>query len=85
LTVELAAMLPGMRDLNGVLVASLLAGSSRSAEALAAGDVIHSLNLKKVSTLEELRTALDGYSADTPVVLQVERAGRYRYVEFMIE
>jgi hypothetical protein len=43
------------------------------------------VNHKPVSTLPELRAFLERQEPDRPVVLQVERAGRIRYIEMRVD
>jgi S1-C subfamily serine protease len=74
-----------MRNNKGVLVASVLAGAGRSADVLAPGDVIYRLNREPVDSLEALRKLLDGSPVERSVVLQVERGGRLRYVELILD
>jgi S1-C subfamily serine protease len=45
------------------------------------GDVIYEVNRETVSTLPELGAAIERQKDGEPLVLQVERAGKIRYVE----
>jgi S1-C subfamily serine protease len=47
---------------------------------LATGDIIHAINGAPVTTLEGLRSSLDHPSANTPVVLQIERDGKLMFI-----
>jgi len=77
---EILALLPELRARAGVVVASASADARPSADPLEPGDVIYSLNNRGVASLVQIREALAGLAAATPIVLQVERAGVLRYV-----
>jgi serine protease Do len=83
---NLAAMLPGLRNSYGVLVA---AGSSAtdltSGTGLQPGDVIYSVNQAPVSTVEALRKKVDEFKPGDEVAMQIERSGRLIYVSIEIE
>jgi S1-C subfamily serine protease len=49
------------------------------------GDIIYEVNHKPVATLPELRALVETQQPDEPVVLQVERAGRIRYIEMRVD
>jgi S1-C subfamily serine protease len=70
---------------TGVMVAARAEEAHAASVALAVGDIIHSVNGIPVSSLQELRTALDGLKPRSPVVLQVEREGLLTFVTFEIE
>jgi S1-C subfamily serine protease len=44
------------------------------------GDVIHGVNGRAVTTIEQLRTVLAGIEAGRPLILQVERNGQLNFV-----
>lgn len=69
----------------GVLVARLAVTTSGPTGDLLPGDIIYKVNRTTVSTLPELRALLDKQSPGTPVALQVERAGRIRYLEIRLD
>jgi len=52
---------------------------------LSAGDVIHSVNGHAITTLSDLRSALDALKPHTPVVLRVEREGVLTFVAFELD
>jgi serine protease Do len=83
---EIAAMLPGLRNSYGVVVA---AGSTStdlsSGTGLQPGDVIYSVNGNPVTTVEALRKKLDEYKSGDAVVTQIERSGRLLYVPIELE
>jgi serine protease Do len=69
----------------GILVARLAMTTSGPSGDLLPGDIIYEVNRKPVSTLRELREVVDLKKDGEPVVLQVERAGRIRYVEMRVD
>jgi serine protease Do len=83
---DLAAMLPGLRNSYGVLVA---AGSSAtdltSGTGLQPGDVIYSVNQDPVATVEALRKKVAEYKPGDEVAMQIERSGRLMFVAIEIE
>jgi serine protease Do len=83
---DLAAMLPGLRNSYGVVVA---AGSSAtdftSGTGLQPGDVIYSVNKAPVATVEALRKKVDEFMAGDDVVMQIERSGRLMFVTVELE
>ena len=80
-TEEIAALLPSLRGSRGVLVAAR-AGSEGAVSDLMPGDVIYSLNNRRVATLGDLRIALAGMKPGDAVVLQVERGGELIFLPF---
>jgi serine protease Do len=82
----LAAMLPGLRNSYGVVVA---AGSSAtdltSGTGLQPGDVIYSVNRSPVATVEALRKQVDGLMPGDEVAMQIERSGKLMFVSIEIE
>jgi serine protease Do len=84
LTPELARVLPGIRDPNGVIVATIATDAADPA-GLNQGDVIYGVNGSTVRTLSDLRAAIGPIAAGSAVVLQVGRQGRLRYVTMTVE
>jgi serine protease Do len=79
---SIAELLPGSpRRSYGILVARLAMTTSGPRGDLLPGDVIYGVNRQTVSTLPELRAAIERQKDGEPLVLQVERAGKIRYVE----
>jgi serine protease Do len=80
---KLLSMLPPLRVQRGVLVAAILAGGRpHFGDELAAGDVIYAVNGKLIEDTATLMAALQLVNTDSPLVLQVERAGRLQFVVF---
>ena len=84
LTPELAAAIPGVRDLRGVVVAGVAADAEQPA-GLLPGDVIYGVNGVSVKTLGDLRSAIGQVAANVPVVFQVGRQGQLRFVTVTLE
>jgi len=81
LTVDLARMVPWVRETRGVVVAALTGDVPPSDEGgLEPGDVIHSINGQAVTGLGGLRDALAAMPAGSAVALGVNRAGRMMFV-----
>jgi serine protease Do len=77
--------LPPLRIRNGVVVAARAVDAPFWNEGLLPGDVIHKVNGREVQNLAQLRTAMSGFGFGDAVVLQIERYGQLRYVEFQYE
>ncbi len=69
-----------LRYENGVLVAALAGPCPYFGEQPREGDVIYAVGRQRVTSVETLRTALDGLSPGQPIVLQAERAGSLRFL-----
>jgi serine protease Do len=79
----LLPLLPPLRVQRGVLVAAKMAGGGpRFGDELTTGDVIYAVNGKPIQDTASLVAALELVAADSPLVLQVERAGRLQFVVF---
>jgi serine protease Do len=74
----------GLRDPYGIIVVARTAGATTEVPLLPR-DVIRSMNNRKVTTLQELREALQGLAPGTPVTLQIQRESRLMYVSFTFE
>ena len=55
------------------------------ASGLMPGDVIHTVNRKRVTNLDELRAALRELKVGSVAVLQIERQGVFKFLQFEIE
>jgi serine protease Do len=82
---KLAAELPSLRRPSGVIVAALAADMLGVETDLQQGDVIHALDGKAITTVDDLRSSLHDISSGAPGVLQIERDGKLRYVGFEME
>jgi len=84
LTPELAGMIPGLRDPQGVLVAGVAADTEGASGPLL-GDVIYAVNGVTVRTLGDLRTAIGQVAPAGTAVLQVGRQGPLRFLTVTLE
>jgi S1-C subfamily serine protease len=83
---SVAALLTGRpRRSHGILVARLAMTTDGPSGELLPGDIIYEINRQAVSSLPELREVVDKNEPGRPVTLQVERAGRIRYVEMRLD
>ncbi|MDX2152117.1 MAG: trypsin-like peptidase domain-containing protein [Bryobacteraceae bacterium] len=83
---EMAAFFPmPLRRPYGILVVRLAVTTAGPGGELLPGDVIYEVNRLPVSTVQDLRNLVDKQKEGDPLVLQVERAGRLRYVEMQLE
>ena len=71
----------GLRSNTGVYVVATTAGDDDDGAGLAPGDVIASLNGMPILNIQELRKATREVIGRKPVVLQIERHGRFLYIE----
>ena len=80
-----ASAVPGLRLPSGVLVVAL-AGYAGSVESgLIPGDVIHTVNRTRVTSLDDLRSALRDLKVRDAAVLQIERQGVFKFLQVEIE
>jgi serine protease Do len=86
LDAKAAEMLPDLRFTSGVVIAATSAATLSGAEGqLKSGDVLHDVNGKPVTSVEELRAAIARLKAGDAVVMQVEREGELIYVALRLE
>lgn len=78
---EMAPYFSGLRRATGVIVAArAVEATPLEGEGLDPGDVIFSVNRLDVSSLAELKAAIARYRPGDPVVIQVQRGGKLRYI-----
>jgi serine protease Do len=85
LTPQIAALLPNLRSIQGVLVAARAPDASYGRVALVPGDVIHMMNREPVTSLSDLRAQIEAVRSGAPVVLQVERRGQLMFLAFEMQ
>jgi serine protease Do len=73
---------PIRSETGGVLVAARHADGPLLEEGFRAGDVIYALNRTSIKSVAELRALLKKLKSTDPVAVQVERAGKLRFVSF---
>lgn len=84
LTQDLINMMPGLRPGSGVLVAARSAANPNGYE-LMPGDVIRSMNGKRITSLGLLRDKIGNMAVPAPAVLHIERQGQMLYVVIEVE
>jgi serine protease Do len=77
---NVAAMLPDMRLAAGVVVAAKGANADYYGDRPNVGDVIHAVNSRPVTSIDDLKQALGALKADDPLVLQIERDSELAYL-----
>ena len=82
---EVAGMIPGLRREYGLIVAAKTAGGQSQSIDLQPGDIIDSVNNSPVALLDTLRSTLNQMKPGDPVVLQIERDGRFQYLAFELD
>ena len=80
------ALASGLRVPAGIMVAGHTNNEADSADTgLMTADTIHAVNGKPVSSVDQLRAALEGLKRRTPVVLQIERKGQFVFLAFELD
>lgn len=82
---QLAALIPGLRREYGLIVAAKTAGGQSQFIDLQPGDIIDAVNNSPVALLDTLRSTLSQMKPGAPVVLQIERDGRFQYLAFELD
>jgi len=74
-----------LRQPSGVIVVARTLDGTSVNSGLLPGDAIHAVNRDTIESIEALRRAIDARRRGEPVVLQVERDGRFRYLSFEMD
>ncbi|MFZ0291827.1 MAG: trypsin-like peptidase domain-containing protein [Candidatus Sulfotelmatobacter sp.] len=82
---ELRNQIGPLRIASGVIVLGRAADLTTPETGLQTGDVIHSLNITPITSMGELRAAVQHLKVGDPVVLQVERSDGLTYLSFEME
>jgi serine protease Do len=82
---SMLALAGGLRSDAGIYVMAATAANEASGSALLSGDVIVSVNGIPVPSIPELRRAIHEVTAGRPLVVQIERAGQFLYLERELE
>jgi serine protease Do len=77
---KLRDLYPDARGSDGVVIAAMSEGIDRGGWKLYPGDIVHGVNGLTIHNVEDLRTRLNEIQSDEPVVLQLERDGRFQYI-----
>jgi len=82
---EAIAMIPGLRREYGLIVAAKTDGGQSQSIDLQPGDIIDAVNNSPVALLDTFRLILNQMNPGDPVVLQIERDGRFQYLAFELD
>jgi serine protease Do len=82
---DLATMIPGLRREYGLIVAAKAPEGQSQFIDLQPGDIIDAVNTLPVAFIDTLQSSLDGMKPGDPVVLQIERNGRFQYLAFELD
>jgi serine protease Do len=81
----LRSVMPAVRSAAGVVVVGRARGFNTVDTGLQPGDVVASVNRTAVGSVAQLRAAVAELKRGDPVVLYIERLGRFRYLTFEME
>jgi serine protease Do len=82
---DIASMIPGLQRQYGLIVAAKSPGGQAQFIDLQPGDIIDEVNTLPVAFVETLQSSLDELKPGDPVVLQIERNGRFQYLAFELD
>jgi serine protease Do len=82
---EVASIFPELRNQYGLIVAAKSPGGQAQFIDIQPGDVIDAVNTFPVPFVDTLESALNDMKPGDPVVLQIERNGRFQYVAFELD
>ena len=82
---EIAAMLPGTRQSYGLVVAAKSPEGQAQFLDLQPGDIIVAANTLPVAFISTLQSMLDDMEPGDPLVLQIDREGRFQYLAFELD
>lgn len=82
---KVTPVLPDLRRLSGVAVTAIPAEYAALNPGLTAGDVIYEVNAGRVTSFDQLKSALDARKSGDPIALLVERSGQILYVSFELD
>ncbi|MFZ0771131.1 MAG: trypsin-like peptidase domain-containing protein [Candidatus Sulfotelmatobacter sp.] len=85
ITGDLRNQIATLRIASGVVVLGRAADLITPDTGLQTGDVIHALNTTPITSMDELRAAVQSLKTGDPVVLQVERSDGLTYLSFEME
>jgi serine protease Do len=85
LTGDLRTQLGSLRIPSGVVVLGRAVDLITPDTGLQTGDVVHALNTTHITSMDELRAAVQSLKPGDPVVIQVERSDGLTYLSFEME
>jgi len=80
LSEEMIRSLPPLRGATGVLVVAESRNATSGDSPLRSGDIIYALNTSRVASVDQMRALIAAMDPGAPLVLQVERQSRLRYL-----
>ena len=80
LSEEMIRSLPPLRGASGVLVVAESRDATSGDSPLRSGDIIYALNTSRVASVDEMRALIAATDPGAPLVFQVERQSRLRYL-----
>jgi len=82
---DVAQLMPDLRRSYGLIVAAKAPERQTQFVDLQPGDIIHSVNNTPIAQLSTFQAIIEKFQHGDPVVLQIERDGRFQYVAFEME
>jgi serine protease Do len=82
---DVTPLLQGTRSDSGVLVVAQIGGSNALDTGLETGDIIRTVDRTALQTTSQFETLVHNLKSGDPVVLQVERKGRWQYLAFEMD
>jgi len=82
---DVAQLMPDLRRSYGLIVAAKAPERQTQFVDLQPGDIIHSVNNTPIAQLSTFQAIIEKFQRGDPVVLQIERDGRFQYLAFEIE
>jgi serine protease Do len=82
---DIAALIPDLKRQYGLIVAAKSAGGQAQFVDLQPGDIIDAVNTLPVASIDALQYWLEEMKPGDPVVLQIERDGRFQYLAFELD
>jgi serine protease Do len=82
---SIAESMCGLRSSSGLIVAGKVDYTPPIDADIGVGDVIRSINGTLLTSTAEFRSQLENFKTGDPVVLEIERQGRYQFVPFDME
>ena len=82
---KLAERFPVLRNKTGVVVAARAVDAPYWKGGFEPGDVIHAINGISITKLSDLQMVVAKLQTYNPVVVQIERKGKFMFISFEVE